>query len=523
MIIVVLAGLLLPALASAREESRKAACKENLSQIGKAIFAFTQNNNEHFPPSFEALYPVYLDSFRVLRCPSTEGGTYVYGGPVDPNALSNVPLAWDAPGAHEGGGHILYVDGHVSWKGREYEAVAGPVEAEEADEAKEIGVRGKLAFDAARASEGQAAEPTQPPPAAKPKSRDDFAAKAQRAEVQQQEVAARGVQHMRARKLAESYLKRGEYGKAREQYQRALEFVPESREAQEGLARVDQLRQMAPTVAQDDGRPLAGPAREEKVAETRKYAAGALFTLSDKLQQESGRGWDRDLTETQLERDLLELVIGSKDKVDLEGKASVVLRENELVIIGAPKQVTEVSEAAGALRARMLDRSRQITVQKKRREAEQAARRRAALKARQPAAGLGGRGRGGTIRGSRAAGAMPLEISFPSLGTKAYPFHMDYAGTSQARIELTCVRAGAAMVLQGIAGLLVLVGVAGLSWRRPRIGLAGAVLLALLLAFLMKTAGEAPKQYVVMALAGVALALPFVLARLANRWRGEGR
>jgi len=48
-IIAILAGMLLPALARAREEARKANCKENCSQIGKAIVAYTQNNGEFFP------------------------------------------------------------------------------------------------------------------------------------------------------------------------------------------------------------------------------------------------------------------------------------------------------------------------------------------------------------------------------------------------------------------------------------------------------------------------------------------
>jgi len=48
-IIAILAGMLLPALAKAREEARKANCKENLSQIGKAIYAYTQSFNECFP------------------------------------------------------------------------------------------------------------------------------------------------------------------------------------------------------------------------------------------------------------------------------------------------------------------------------------------------------------------------------------------------------------------------------------------------------------------------------------------
>ena len=48
-IIAILAGLLLPALARAREEGRKSVCKENQSQIGKSIFAYSQNNNEFYP------------------------------------------------------------------------------------------------------------------------------------------------------------------------------------------------------------------------------------------------------------------------------------------------------------------------------------------------------------------------------------------------------------------------------------------------------------------------------------------
>jgi len=88
-IIAILAGLLLPALARAREEGRKSVCKENCSQVGKAIFAYTQNNNEAFPfaemaandgtrrennamCSIGLLYPQYLGTAKPFRCPSTE-------------------------------------------------------------------------------------------------------------------------------------------------------------------------------------------------------------------------------------------------------------------------------------------------------------------------------------------------------------------------------------------------------------------------------------------------------------------
>jgi prepilin-type N-terminal cleavage/methylation domain-containing protein len=94
-IIAILAGMLLPALARAREEARKANCKENCSQVGKAIVAYTQNFGEFFPfawgPSngsmatgtgqltecdpgacIGCLYPQYISTPRVFKCPSVE-------------------------------------------------------------------------------------------------------------------------------------------------------------------------------------------------------------------------------------------------------------------------------------------------------------------------------------------------------------------------------------------------------------------------------------------------------------------
>jgi len=100
-IIAILAGLLLPALAKAREEGRKSVCKSNCEQLGRAIYAYTQNNDEYFPfvawyhmdtlatehnatydageepranamNSIGMLYPLYVDNGKPFRCPSTE-------------------------------------------------------------------------------------------------------------------------------------------------------------------------------------------------------------------------------------------------------------------------------------------------------------------------------------------------------------------------------------------------------------------------------------------------------------------
>ena len=48
-IIAILAGLLLPALARAREESRRKACNSNLGQIVKARITYQEPNGEFFP------------------------------------------------------------------------------------------------------------------------------------------------------------------------------------------------------------------------------------------------------------------------------------------------------------------------------------------------------------------------------------------------------------------------------------------------------------------------------------------
>jgi prepilin-type N-terminal cleavage/methylation domain-containing protein/prepilin-type processing-associated H-X9-DG protein len=110
-IIAILAGLLLPALARAREESRRKSCDSNLTQIVKACVTYQEPNGDFFPafmqaawtglpfsspantaipgagvyltggpgcdgtfqpmPSLAVLYPAYIDNVKVFWCPST--------------------------------------------------------------------------------------------------------------------------------------------------------------------------------------------------------------------------------------------------------------------------------------------------------------------------------------------------------------------------------------------------------------------------------------------------------------------
>jgi len=90
-IIAILAGLLLPALARAREESRRKSCNSQLGQIVKGCTTYQEPNGDFFPyqiqggsdlmastamlvapmESLALLYPTYVDNPKVFGCPST--------------------------------------------------------------------------------------------------------------------------------------------------------------------------------------------------------------------------------------------------------------------------------------------------------------------------------------------------------------------------------------------------------------------------------------------------------------------
>ena len=91
-IIGILAAILLPALARAREAARRASCANNLRQFGQ-IFAMYANESrgEYFPPGVlyitsnnmyrmqsynsEAIYPDYWTDPAIARCPSDPGSS----------------------------------------------------------------------------------------------------------------------------------------------------------------------------------------------------------------------------------------------------------------------------------------------------------------------------------------------------------------------------------------------------------------------------------------------------------------
>jgi len=70
-IIIILAGLLMPALGRAREQARRTTCISNLKQFGSALALYSADFNEAYPGSLGILYPNYIDDASVYDCQST--------------------------------------------------------------------------------------------------------------------------------------------------------------------------------------------------------------------------------------------------------------------------------------------------------------------------------------------------------------------------------------------------------------------------------------------------------------------
>lgn len=86
-IIAILAAILFPVFARARENARRTSCASNLKQIGLAMLQYTQDYDERFPlPAYtdpvtatsfrwrHAVYP-YTKSAQLFRCPSNKYAT----------------------------------------------------------------------------------------------------------------------------------------------------------------------------------------------------------------------------------------------------------------------------------------------------------------------------------------------------------------------------------------------------------------------------------------------------------------
>ena len=160
-IIGILAGILLPALGRARESARRTQCASNLKQIGLAINMYSNDNSGAFPAvsgtavtdgtySLGQLFDTYVTDRKVFKCASDGGVTdannllltvgtatqantsfttarcsYGYDDNHTATDDAGVAIVADAQGGSAAlsdnhaskGQNVLYIDGHVEWKG----------------------------------------------------------------------------------------------------------------------------------------------------------------------------------------------------------------------------------------------------------------------------------------------------------------------------------------------------------------------------------------------------------------------
>ena len=124
-IIMILAAILFPVFARAREKARQSDCLNNLLNVGIALRHYATDYSGWYPPRDNELSPVFashLPDRRVLDCLSYGGtgewtsGDYSYrAGYCDDDRFDLVVMVDRKLDLHNGGCNCLFVDGHAKW------------------------------------------------------------------------------------------------------------------------------------------------------------------------------------------------------------------------------------------------------------------------------------------------------------------------------------------------------------------------------------------------------------------------
>ncbi|RYX80830.1 DUF1559 domain-containing protein [bacterium] len=104
-IIAILAAILFPVFARARENARKASCISNLKQIGLGIMQYTQDYDERFPSArtdnfllgtrvdnnrpWHVVIQPYVKSLQIFKCPSNTSSNFLNWTKDTPTAVND--------------------------------------------------------------------------------------------------------------------------------------------------------------------------------------------------------------------------------------------------------------------------------------------------------------------------------------------------------------------------------------------------------------------------------------------------
>jgi prepilin-type processing-associated H-X9-DG protein len=127
----VLAAIMFPVFAKAREKARQSSCLSNIKQLALATLAYAQDWDEVLPPAenwAEAILP-YTKNTQLLLCPTDQTGekiSYAMVSRLGGRKLADIPdpqhtiLIYEVEHGqpvyrHNDGMNVGYVDGHAKW------------------------------------------------------------------------------------------------------------------------------------------------------------------------------------------------------------------------------------------------------------------------------------------------------------------------------------------------------------------------------------------------------------------------
>ena len=163
-VVAILAAVMLPVFARAREKARQTSCLSSIKQLGMACMMYSADWDEQFPTATDSLgfeqqvFP-YVRNQGLFTCPSAPNEQGYEWNPnlagmstKDIGNPANVPALWDAgaqladvtpppgvtSGRHNRGDNVEYADGHAAWSSNTLGLWAAiPVPEEDEEEAEE--------------------------------------------------------------------------------------------------------------------------------------------------------------------------------------------------------------------------------------------------------------------------------------------------------------------------------------------------------------------------------------------------